>query len=122
MVDDDIDDQEIFSIALNEIEHKVDCVFANDGMEAIQKLETDPMFEPDYIFLDLNMPRMNGKQCLSEIKKIKRLSNIPVIIYSTSSENKSITEVKKIGATAYITKPSSIPELAQKLTEFFTQY
>jgi CheY-like chemotaxis protein len=120
MVDDDIDDQEIFSIALTEIDHKVDCVFAKDGKEAIEKLVADPTFEPDYIFLDLNMPRMNGKQCLSEIKKMERLSNIPVIIYSTSSEKKSITEVRKIGATAYITKPSSISELAQQLAEFFT--
>jgi CheY-like chemotaxis protein len=118
MVDDDIDDQEIFSIALDEIDQKVDCVFASDGIEALQKLHEDPLFEPDYIFLDLNMPKMNGKQCLEEIKKISRLSQTPIIIYSTSSEKKSITEVKLIGATAYFTKPSSISELAKKLAEF----
>lgn len=118
MVDDDIDDQEIFSIALNEIDQKVDCVFANNGIEALQKLHEDLLFEPDYIFLDLNMPKMNGKQCLEEIKKISRLSQTPVIIYSTSSEKKSIAEVKLIGASAYFTKPSSISELAKKLAEF----
>ena len=117
MVDDDTDDQEIFSIALEEIEQKVDCVFANDGVDALRKLREDHLFEPDYIFLDLNMPRMNGKQCLVEIKKIKRLSEIPIIIYSTSSEKSFINEVKQIGATAYFTKPSSISELARKLAE-----
>ena len=118
MVDDDIDDQEIFTIALDEIDQKVECVFASDGIEAVQKLLDDPLFEPDYIFLDLNMPKMNGKQCLEEIRKISRLSQTPIIIYSTSSEKKSITEVKLIGATAYFTKPSSISELAKKLAEF----
>ena len=109
-------------MALAEIDENVNCVFANDGMEALKKLQDDPLFEPDYIFLDLNMPRMNGKQCLSEIKKIKRLSTTPIIIYSTSSEKKSINEVKQIGATAYFTKPSSISELARKLAEFLKLY
>ena len=118
MVDDDLDDQEIFSIALDEIEQKVNCVFANDGIEAIQKLSNEPYFAPDYIFLDLNMPRMNGKQCLAEIKKIHRLSHIPVIIYSTSADNKFINETEQLGATAYFTKPSSISELAKKLAQF----
>jgi len=122
MVDDDIDDQEIFLIALDEIEENVKCVFANDGFEALQKLHGDPFFEPDYIFLDLNMPRMNGKQCLAELKKINRLSSIPIIIYSTSSDRKFINETNQLGATAYFTKPSSITELAKKLAEFLKLY
>jgi CheY-like chemotaxis protein len=118
MVDDDIDDQEIFAIALREVEQKVACVFANDGIEALKMLHDDSSFLPDYIFLDLNMPRMTGKQCLSEIKKIKRLSNTRVIIYSTSSNNESMHEARQLGADEYFTKPSSISELTKKLAQF----
>jgi CheY-like chemotaxis protein len=117
MVDDDIDDQEIFSIALKELDVAVDCVFAFDGEEAIRKLEKDPPFNPDLIFLDFNMPKMNGKECLAAIKKIDRLSNIPVIVFSTSSDKKMERELTNMGAAAYYIKPSSISELTKKLAE-----
>lgn len=116
MVEDDPDDQEIFAIALQESKEDIKCVFANDGIEALRKLE-DGSFMPDYIFLDLNMPRMNGKQCLVEIKKIRRLHHIPVIIYSTSSNRAFINEAKQLGATDYFIKPSSISELTKKLAQ-----
>lgn len=116
MVEDDLDDQEIFAIALQESNQKIQCVFANDGIEALRKLE-DGSFLPDYIFLDLNMPRMNGTQCLTEIRKIRRLHHIPVIIYSTSSNKASIREAERLGATDYFIKPSSISELTQKLVQ-----
>lgn len=118
MVDDDIDDQEIFSIALKELGVTVDCVFAFDGMEALAMLEKDPSFIPDIIFLDYNMPKMNGKQCLVAIKSNARLSNIPVIFFSTSSQRNLERELKLMGADAYFTKPSSISELTKQLAEF----
>ena len=57
LIDDDIDDQEIFGLAIKEIDYSIQCTFANDGAEALQKLSTTALnFLPDYIFLDLNMP------------------------------------------------------------------
>lgn len=120
MVDDDIDDQEIFSIALSDLGIPVNCVFAFDGVEAVKLLEEDPDFYPDIIFLDFNMPKMNGTQCLVRLKNMERLNTTPIIVFSTSSEKKLENEVHQGGATAYFTKPSSISELTKKLSEFMT--
>lgn len=114
LIDDDLDDQEIFSIALKDADPLIDCVFANDGAHALQKLSNDD-FTPDYIFIDMNMPRMNGMQCLEEIKKNERIKNIPVYMYSTSADARTITETKNLGAKEFIIKPSSIPALTEKL-------
>jgi CheY-like chemotaxis protein len=116
LVDDDVDDLEIFSLAVEDLNGSIRCVTAVDGIDALDKLRKDESFTPDYIFLDLNMPRMNGKQCLSEIKKIERLTSIPVIIYSTSSNRKDIDETLKLGATHFLTKPSSISILTRELS------
>jgi DNA-binding response OmpR family regulator len=117
LIDDDDDDQEIFSLALNTIDENISFVTANDGIEALRKLQTEGAFTPHFIFLDLNMVRMSGRECLREIKKIPHLKNIPVIIYSTSSEQKDITETLLLGATDYIVKPPSISILTKRLEQ-----
>lgn len=117
LIDDDDDDQEIFSMALSNIDDAIDCVTANDGIDALNKLSSDNTFIPDFIFLDLNMVRMNGRECLVEIKKIQRLQKVPVIIYSTSSEQKDISETKRLGATDYIVKPPSMTQLEKRLEQ-----
>lgn len=119
LIDDDVDDQEIFSMALEYLNMPVTCVTASDCGEALNKLRNDKSFLPDYIFLDLNMPKMNGKQCLREIKKQAHLKHIPVIMYSTSLTHNDIVETKDIGASTYIIKPSNISELASVLKLFF---
>ncbi len=118
LIDDDKDDQEIFMLALEDMKIPVSCITANDGNEALLKFAQDETFLPDYIFLDLNMPRINGKQCLIEIKKIDHLKNVPVIIYSTSSAQKDKTETQILGASAFITKPSSISEFTEILSRY----
>jgi DNA-binding response OmpR family regulator len=117
LIDDDDDDQEIFSLALSTIDEEINCITANDGIEAINKLSIDTDFTPHFIFLDLNMVRMNGRECLVEIRKIPRLNNTPVIIYSTSSEPKDIVETKLLGAADYIVKPPSISILTKRLEQ-----
>ena len=114
LIDDDIDDQEIFSLALERANDEVNCVFASDGTEALNKL-TDDMFAPDYIFIDMNMPRMNGQQCLKEIKKIERLRNVPVYMYSTSADPATVAENKNLGAADFIVKPANINALSNIL-------
>lgn len=119
MIDDDIDDQEIFTLVLKSVNPTINCVTASDGIEAVTKLMTEASFNPDYIFLDLNMPRMSGKECLQEIKKIDRLKGTPIVIYSTSSEQKDILETRALGASDYLEKQSSLVELKNRLAHYF---
>ena len=119
LIDDDQDDQEIFTLALEDSGLNIQCVISNNAREALQRLMQDDTFLPDYIFLDLNMPRINGTQLLTEIKKNARLQRIPVVIYSTSSHPKDKEATHKLGAAAFITKPSGIKELSQILKDFF---
>ena len=117
LIDDDDDDQEIFTLALSNIDEAINCITANDGIDALHKLNLDDSFIPDFIFLDLNMVRMNGRECLVEIKKIQRLQGVPIIIYSTSSEQKDISETKLLGAADYIVKPPSMTQLEKRLEQ-----
>ncbi|MBC7487882.1 MAG: response regulator [Cytophagaceae bacterium] len=118
IAEDDVDDQEIFSIAVSELEGQYDCTYTLNGIEALERLTHDSLL-PHYIFLDLNMPRMNGIQCLAEIKKQDRLSQTPVVIYSTSSGQSFIDDALRHGAATFITKPSRISDLVTILNEFF---
>jgi CheY-like chemotaxis protein len=118
LIDDDSDDQEIFLLTLGRMGKTIDCLVANDGIEALEKLKTEGL-APDIIILDLNMPFMDGKKCLIEIKKIERLKDVPVYIYSTSSESKLKAELKQLGATDYIEKPYSIDLLSEILTDLY---
>ncbi|MGV3560218.1 response regulator [Larkinella arboricola] len=115
LIDDDEDDQELFTLALKKVDPSLTCVVADDCGEALKKLRQEENFWPQYIFLDLNMPRMHGKQCLIELKKIARIKHIPIIIYSTSSEPKDIQETKALGAADFLTKPPLISTLTARL-------
>lgn len=117
LIDDDVDDLEIFAIAVAETGRPVTCMTANDGIDALQKLREDDTFTPDFIFLDLNMPRMNGKQCLTEIKKIERLVHTPVVMYSTSALQRDIDDTLQLGAAHFLTKPTSISKLTETLQQ-----
>lgn len=121
LIDDDLDDQEIFALALSKIKHDFDCIVANNGFEGLRMLEEKLSNLPDYIFLDLNMPRMNGKECLKELKKNEKFQNIPVVIYSTSSSLVDINDTRRLGAAEFIIKPFSLTELTEKLEAFFDQ-
>lgn len=104
LIDDDEDDREIFLTVIKENASSVVCNVAKNGREALDKL-TQEFIKPDLIFLDLNMPRMNGREFLTEIKKFDGLREIPVIILSTSADNETISETRKLGARHFISKP-----------------
>ena len=118
LIDDDEDDKEIFCLALQNVDRSIECITASDGVEALSILE-NKSFIPDYIFLDLNMPIMNGKECLKEIRKQSHLNQVPVIIFTTSSAEKDKVETKTLGANAFITKPPLVSALAKKLSDIF---
>ena len=114
LIDDDTDDQEIFLEALKEISHSVHCLVQSAAQEALKKLISKEI-HPDVIFLDVNMPIMNGHQFLTEIKKISDLKNIPVIMFSTTSHTHTIQISKELGAHDFITKPSNFDKLVNIL-------
>jgi CheY-like chemotaxis protein len=122
LVDDDLDDHEIFSLALTEADKPIEVMRAYDGVEALSQLRSNTHERPHFIFLDLNMPRMNGKQCLEQLKLDSQLKDIPVIIYSTSSEIKDLIDAQNLGAIAFIVKSASIHELTMALKDFFEEF
>jgi CheY-like chemotaxis protein len=121
-IDDDSDDQEIFRFAVHNLGLPVTFVPASDGVEALRILNEDKNFVPDLIFLDLNMPMMNGKECLSELRKIQRLSTVPIVIFTTSSNDNDLKETQKLGATDFITKQASLEQLKSLIGYIFKKY
>ena len=114
MIDDDIDDQEFFVEAVKEVDPNIVCHLASSCDEGLELLNKSSVL-PDYIFLDLNMPKVDGKKCLLELKKNARVKDIPVIIYSTSSLKKDIDETKAMGAVHFLTKPAAFRELCEAI-------
>jgi CheY-like chemotaxis protein len=115
VVDDDADDRELFSEAVEELDDSVYCVAASDGFEALEKLGGDPPCTPDLIFLDINMPAMDGWQFLERVKRQESLKDIPIIIYSTSSQQRDILQAKQSGALCFVTKPREYRQLKKIL-------
>jgi CheY-like chemotaxis protein len=118
IIDDDDDDKEMFCEVIADISDCTACMSAANGQEALRLLQNVDKL-PDFIFLDLNMPRMNGKQCLSQLKKDERLAPIPVIIYSTSRLQAEREETKELGAKGFLTKPNSAKQLKKELESIF---
>ncbi len=105
LIEDDLDDQEIFLLCLQDVRPDVHCVVLNNGVDALTLLRADQQFIPEAIFLDVNMPMMNGLECLKRLKEIPQLSDSCIYIYSTTSEDRVIQESRELGADAYIIKP-----------------
>ena len=116
LADDDDDDCVLFQDAINEVAHDHELVISYDGQELLEALDARVPPEPRVIFIDLNMPRKNGIECLQEIKTIDKLKNIPVIILSTSSQSGSIESAYANGADLYVTKPGTY-SLLKKTSE-----
>ena len=117
LIDDDGDDHEIFMAALAKVSLAVNCVGYTDASKALRELE-QRQIAADVIFLDLNMPIMNGQQFLYEIKKRVNLRDIPVVIFSTSSHPGTIQLTKDMGAMDFITKPDKFDDLIDILRSF----
>ena len=113
LADDDDDDCFFFKKAVTACVpiHNFNAV--HDG-EQLMRLLTDETNElPDVLFLDLNMPRKNGFECLTEIKQNQKLKNLPVVIFSTSSSHDDMLLLLRTGADVYIRKPSNFEQLVQ---------
>lgn len=112
LVDDDEDEHEIFLSALKHINKTIEFISAYSCEKALQLLKD---LEPDYIFIDVNMPKTNGMTCLQEIKKISRITHVPVYMYSTGVNANDSQRALQMGAVDYIIKPNSITALSALL-------
>lgn len=111
LAEDDQDDCLFFEKALKELSIDATLKIANNGEDLMQLLTNETTKIPDVIFLDINMPRKSGTECLEEIRQNERLKNIPIITISTSNDPQKITRHFKIGANIYIHKPKDFSQL-----------
>ncbi|HVI43726.1 MAG TPA: response regulator [Chitinophaga sp.] len=111
VIDDDADDRLFFSEAIKEISSNINTHVCESGFQALKLLTDKKIENPDYIFLDLNMPKMNGKECLRELGKIIQRHLTKVIVLSTSGLVEDMQESLALGARLFLTKPSSFEAL-----------
>jgi CheY-like chemotaxis protein len=115
VVDDDEDDRDFFREAVAELDPSMRCIQASGGEEALEILRSQAEVLPNYIFLDLNMPKMCGKSLLIALKNDGQLKKIPVIIWSTSSDPKRAQETLQLGADSFLIKPVELGKLCNKI-------
>ncbi len=116
LADDDQDDTDLFHEALRNIDQSIELYSAQNGKEALKKL-TQQQADPEIIFLDINMPEMNGWDCLVNLKKNHQLKDIPVVMFSTSPASLNGKKAIEAGAVGFLEKPSSY----LKLKDFLEQ-
>lgn len=112
--DDDEDDRFVFSEALQEVADDFQIAVQRSGDELMEMLKNPPP-HPSLLFLDLNMPLKNGYTVLKEIREKEGMSTLPVVIFSTSNDEESISTSRRLGANLYVTKPSSFAALKKTL-------
>jgi CheY-like chemotaxis protein len=110
-VDDDPDDRQIFQEAISAIDAGYVCITAQDGLAALSLLSDRK--SPDIIFIDINMPLMDGKSCLTEIRGNKNTAHIPVIMCTTSNNPDERKKCEDLGASDFFLKPFSYREMKE---------
>jgi CheY-like chemotaxis protein len=120
LADDDADDRLFFTDAFSELKINTRVNTFNDGVELMDFLNNDKSIMPNILFLDLNMPKKNGIECLLEIKKNSKFNDIAIAIYSTSSTEEHIEETFVNGANIYIKKPNDFTTLKKILADVVT--
>ena len=113
LADDDTDDCHFFKQALEALPLTTMLTTVHDGEELMNYLFQNEDHLPHVLFLDINMPRKNGFECLSEIKHNDKLKDLPVVMFSTSGAHDKIDILFKTGADVYIRKPANFAQLAQ---------
>ncbi len=113
LADDDADDCTFFHDALAEVQQSTHLTIVSDGEMLMKHLFENSESLPHILFLDINMPRKDGFQCLQEMKQNEKLKEIPVVMLSTSSLQDKIRILFEAGADIFIRKPNSHDELVQ---------
>lgn len=120
LADDDKEDRDDFIEAFDGLKIKTTIETVKDGIELINYLQSPSAVIPHLLFLDLNMPKKSGLECLIEIKQMEFLKDLTVVIYSTSSSEKDIEDTFLNGANIYLKKPSDFAVLRKTLLHVLT--
>ncbi|MCW3126539.1 MAG: transcriptional regulator [Bacteroidetes bacterium] len=115
LVDDDFDDHLFFKFSLSEVTGNFDLKSIRDGQAALDYFNDATKPVPDYIFLDINMPVVNGFTCLQKMRKLPHMKDVATIIWTTSSREEDREEARRLGATAFFTKPVGVEMLTTSL-------
>ena len=124
LVEDDPGDQELTRRALEEDVVRTDLRIVNDGKEALDYLRREGSFsdpetspKPDLILLDLNMPRIDGRQVLEKVREDPEISRIPVIALTTSDEEEDVVRSYDLGCKSFIKKPVEVETFIETIRE-----
>lgn len=122
ITEDDPDDIVLLRNAIGRLRPDVVIEVARDGLELIDRLSDRNQAWPDLVLLDLNMPRMDGRELLVHVRTQMKLPPIDIVVYSTSSESEEKLAVKELGAAETLTKPSSFSEMLVQFDELLRRY
>lgn len=120
LADDDKDDIDDFMEAFNSLQLNIELHAVKNGIDLMEYLNDPSTKIPDLVFLDLNISKKSGLECLIEIRKIKQLKNLTIVIYSTSSSEKDMEDTFVNGANVYIKKPAHLTVLKKLLSQVLT--
>ncbi|WP_432221858.1 response regulator [Flavobacterium sp. TMP13] len=117
LADDDMDDCLFFQEALEDLRLSTNLTTVSDGVQLMELLTAEGTQLPDALFLDLNMPRKSGFECLAEIKENEALKEIPIVIFSTSLDKDVVNKLYDKGANYYVRKPGDFNILQKVIHE-----
>lgn len=117
LADDDSDDIELFQEALLDVCNYCSLTSSRNGLELLNMLEAQQTALPEMLFIDVNMPLVNGLECLQKIKSEDRLKNIPVVVLTTSATVATIERAYKLGANLFVEKPSDYNKLKEMIQD-----
>jgi CheY-like chemotaxis protein len=119
LIDDDEDDTDAFCEALQKSNLPFYCITMSNVDNALSFLENS-LIEPEFIFIDIHLPKINGKECLKRLKANSKYKSIPAIIYSATKLKSEIEEVYSLGADYFVTKPSTLELMIHVITRILT--
>ena len=117
MIDDDTDDHEIFKMAIDELKEPLTCLFFTDCESAVKHFDNTGATPPGFVFIDINLPRIDGGECLQHLKRLSDFDNPCIIIYSTSIPPEWKPRLERIGVNRFIEKTDSLRALVEKIHE-----
>ena len=119
IVDDDEDDKDFLCEAIQKVDNSASCIWVSDGHHALRLINDESFNPPDFIFLDLHMPKIGGIQCLDKIRSLREYNRVPVIIYTMSKISIEQFDLEALGPISVLTKPTRIAELTKAVDEIF---
>jgi len=120
LADDDEDDRLFFSEAFDELKINTKVSTFNDGVFLMDYFNSEEAILPEVLFLDLNMPRKSGLECLKELRANQKFKDVAIAIYSTSSSEEDVENTFVLGANIYIKKPNDFKSLKKVLSDVVT--